>query len=235
MQIKTFHNITALLLLITICILMPVNINTRAETSIYTNKPLIIIDPGHGGKDCGAQGLSGLKEKDFNLSLAFALKRKLKKDFKIVFTREADYFAGINSRADKANSNKDGIFISLHTGSVFTQNKTGNFLIGYYSSQPEKNNFPEIDTINRKHTQNSKKLAKSIYQVLSEKNTVSIFSAPFRMLGSVNMPAIIIEADNMNSPEGSIRLKHPDYIEKTAKSISMGIFKYFKMDQQQIF
>lgn len=81
---------------------------------------LIVIDPGHGGKDPGALG-SFAKEKDINLAIALKAGEYLEKNLgnvKILFTRKSDVFVGLNDRADFANKNKADIFISVHTNSI---------------------------------------------------------------------------------------------------------------------
>ncbi|HDI52040.1 MAG TPA: hypothetical protein ENF45_05365 [Bacteroidetes bacterium] len=77
----------------------------------------IVIDPGHGGKDPGAIGPSGLYEKDVVLDIAKRLKKLLKKKLhvKVLMTREKDIFVGLRERSAFANRNGAKLFISLHT------------------------------------------------------------------------------------------------------------------------
>ncbi|GAB4337539.1 MAG: N-acetylmuramoyl-L-alanine amidase [Candidatus Abyssubacteria bacterium] len=83
----------------------------------------IVIDPGHGGKDFGAQGRGGLLEKDVTLDIALKLKEILENgtDLKVVLTRSGDYFVSLKERTIIANQAKDGLpadlFISIHTNS----------------------------------------------------------------------------------------------------------------------
>ncbi|MBI4843854.1 MAG: N-acetylmuramoyl-L-alanine amidase [Nitrospirae bacterium] len=76
----------------------------------------IVIDPGHGGKDPGAMGKNGLKEKDVVLSVALKLGEILKKRHgaKIIYTRQNDIFIPLDERTEKANANKADLFISVH-------------------------------------------------------------------------------------------------------------------------
>ncbi len=81
----------------------------------------IVIDAGHGGKDSGALGLYGIKEKDINLKIALKLGkliRKNLKDVKVVFTRKTDKFVELDKRGQIANENKGNLFISLHCNSL---------------------------------------------------------------------------------------------------------------------
>ena len=73
----------------------------------------IIIDPGHGGKDCGA--IAKIKEKDLVLSYSFMLKDELeKRGFKVKLTRTGDFFIPLADRAKMANETNADLFISMH-------------------------------------------------------------------------------------------------------------------------
>lgn len=77
----------------------------------------IVIDPGHGGKDHGATGPRGLKEKHVNLAIAKALKKKLEKRLsgvKVILTRDKDKFLSLSRRTRIANRSGADLFISVH-------------------------------------------------------------------------------------------------------------------------
>lgn len=81
---------------------------------------IVVIDPGHGGSDPGAVGSSS-KEKDINLAVALKVGNLISanhKDVKVVYTRNADRFVGLDDRANIANKNKADLFISIHTNAV---------------------------------------------------------------------------------------------------------------------
>lgn len=81
---------------------------------------VVVIDPGHGGRDPGAVGKRG-KEKDINLKVALKLGKLIQnncKDVNIVYTRSTDVFIALNRRAQIANNAKADLFISIHTNSV---------------------------------------------------------------------------------------------------------------------
>ena len=87
---------------------------------IQANSFVLVIDPGHGGKDPGALGRKG-KEKDINLSVAMLAGQYITSehpDVKIVYTRNKDVFIGLNERADIANKANANLFISIHTNSI---------------------------------------------------------------------------------------------------------------------
>ncbi len=88
----------------------------HVPSALYIKNLTIGIDAGHGGPQSnGAVGLSGLKEKDMNLSMAHTLKEILEKQgAKVVLSREADTGMSIRERQDKFIENKGDIVISIH-------------------------------------------------------------------------------------------------------------------------
>lgn len=90
--------------------------------------PIIIIDPGHGGKDPGTIGkYARSKEKYVTLGYARELKRQLDKTkkFKVFLTRDKDYFIPLNERVGIARRMKADLFISLHADSSPNRNTSG--------------------------------------------------------------------------------------------------------------
>ncbi len=82
---------------------------------------VIVIDAGHGGKDAGAIGINGVKEKDINLAIALKLGKLIKenmKDVKVVYTRKNDTFIDLYKRGKIANENDGKLFISIHCNST---------------------------------------------------------------------------------------------------------------------
>jgi N-acetylmuramoyl-L-alanine amidase len=80
----------------------------------------IIIDAGHGGKDPGTIGVSGVYEKNIVLPIALKTKTLLSKDYydlKIVMTRDRDEFIELRNRGKIANSNNGDLFVSIHCNS----------------------------------------------------------------------------------------------------------------------
>ncbi len=86
-------------------------------TPVIDETKVIVIDAGHGGKDPGAIGYGGLKEKYINLSIAKLLAQYLRKDgrFKVILTRRGDYFVPLHKRAKIALLNRADLFISIHS------------------------------------------------------------------------------------------------------------------------
>jgi len=84
---------------------------------------IIVIDPGHGGKDPGAIGYRGYKEKIAVLAIAKELRRILKlRGYKVYMTRDRDIFIKLKNRTKYANKKHADLFISIHANSVGRKN-----------------------------------------------------------------------------------------------------------------
>lgn len=81
--------------------------------------PTIVIDPGHGGVDTGAEGVAG-SEKDIVLAVARELNRELLATgrYRVVMTRNSDVFVPLERRLKLSQQNQAQLFISLHTDSL---------------------------------------------------------------------------------------------------------------------
>ena len=90
------------------------------EVKTKWNFDVIVIDAGHGGKDPGAIGITGVKEKDINLAIALKLGSLIKKtlpEVKVIYTRSTDQFVELYRRGKIANENNGKLFISIHCNS----------------------------------------------------------------------------------------------------------------------
>jgi N-acetylmuramoyl-L-alanine amidase len=89
-----------------------------SELPIAT-RPLVVIDPGHGGIDSGAETADGIKEKDIVLAFALRLQELLVASgrFDVALTREDDTFLRLEERVALARTNKADIFLSIHADS----------------------------------------------------------------------------------------------------------------------
>ena len=100
---------------------------------------VLVIDPGHGGRDPGAVGAIS-QEKNINLAVALklgALIRQNHPDVRVIFTRQDDTFIGLADRANIANRNNANLFISIHTNAARNRAATGTetFVFGLSSVQ----------------------------------------------------------------------------------------------------
>lgn len=108
-------------------------------TGTKNSKPMVvIIDPGHGGKDPGAVN-KGIREKDIVLGIGLKLGKHITDnypDIKVVYTRSTDVFVPLIERSRIANKNKADLFISLHANHCGTPATRGTetFVLGLHRS-----------------------------------------------------------------------------------------------------
>jgi N-acetylmuramoyl-L-alanine amidase len=80
------------------------------------DKPMIVIDPGHGGKDSGAIGCTGVYEKTIALQTALTLRHQLLATgrYRVALTRTSDHFVSLANRVAFARSHHAALLISIH-------------------------------------------------------------------------------------------------------------------------
>ncbi len=171
------------------------NLKADSEEIKKWNFNVIVIDPGHGGKDPGAIGINGIKEKDINFSISKELGSLISskmKDVKVVYTRNSDEFIELYKRGKIANENKGNLFISIHCNSTPKKpsNATG---IEVYLLRPGRTKEAidiaefENSVINLEENQNR-------YQKLTDENFILV-----SMAHSSNMRYSETFADMLNT------------------------------------
>ncbi|MEM7620732.1 MAG: N-acetylmuramoyl-L-alanine amidase [Pseudomonadota bacterium] len=95
----------------------------RRKKSSKTKKPVVTLDPGHGGIDPGAIGVNGTKEKDVVLAFGKLLRKKLKQKerYDVIMTRSTDVFIPLRGRVKFARDKDADLFVSLHADSIARQ------------------------------------------------------------------------------------------------------------------
>lgn len=171
----------------------------------------IVIDPGHGGKDPGAVGPSGIKEANINLQVALMVAEKLQKaGLSVKLTRTTDTFVDLQPRCDIANSFNADYFVSIHCNSAGTPEARG------------------TETYCYKLGGKGEVLAKAIQaELIAATGRVNrgVKTANYYVLRRTNMPAVLTELAFISNHEEERLLGSPDYQEKCATAIARGIGK----------
>lgn len=109
----------------------------------------IVIDPGHGGRDSGATGRRGVREKDINLLAAKELAGRLRKDgaFEVILTRDHDVFVPLAERSRMANDFGADLFVSLHCNANHQRAEKGFeiYFLSERASDPEAERVAEME------------------------------------------------------------------------------------------
>ncbi len=188
-------------------------------------KPVVVIDAGHGGNDPGKIGIDGSLEKDINLQVAKRLKKYLEaSDVEVVLTREDDNglyserdsrkkMADMSKRCEIINDVSPALTISIHQNSYHQEDVSGGQVFYY------------------KRSDNGKKLAEILQDrfdyVLGEKNTrLAKPNDNYYLLLHVKTPIVIVECGFLTNWKESALLNSPDYQDRLAWTIHMGIMEY---------
>ena len=215
---RIFFSIILTFVILTASFFIPGTKNIFAnDNSIIT----ICIDPGHGGKDHGTTGPSGLKEKDVNLDIAARLRNKLADaGFNVILTREDDTSKSTDEIANYANSNNADIFVSIHNNSHTLAEKNGTET--FYSSQSPASSDFLARCINNK----------TIEQVGTLNRGVK--SAEFKVLKNTKMVSALVEGAFLSNPTEEARLNDAGYRDRIATGIYNGIIEYLNSYRNSI-
>ena len=232
------------------------NVDLRIEQEKWEFKT-IVIDAGHGGKDPGAVGYRGTKEKDIALDVAKRLEKKLSKNMnvKIVMTRDEDVFLRLSERTKIANESNGNLFISIHTNAAEDRRASGfeTFLIGPNKNEAavrvaaRENAVLELEGTTGKKLTNEDliqaTIAQSAFASKSEqfasmvqkeiKKRVQsrdrgVKQAGFYVLMGASMPNVLVELGFISNPSEEKKLRSPQYRDQLATAIYRAVEQYQK-------
>ncbi|WP_066381547.1 MULTISPECIES: N-acetylmuramoyl-L-alanine amidase [unclassified Anabaena] len=181
--------------------------------SVPRGKVVVVIDPGHGGKDSGAPGLGGLLEKDVVLPIGRRIAEILEQNgVQTVLTRNADFFVELQGRVDIAERANATVFVSVHGNSVENRPNVNGLEVYYYES-----GYALAESVR-----------KSILQSIGTIKDRGTRKARFYVLRKSSMPSILVETGYMSGREDNPRLGSPEYQNRMAEAIARGILQYLK-------
>jgi len=242
---RPFVLILATALFVTISLI----INPSNSFSEYLYQPIIVIDPGHGGRDNGAQGPDGTLEKNVNMTLANLIAKNLADKYQPVLTRNDDYGLGVTERTSIANAGRASLFVSIHTGGSYKYKTRGIKVFFFKDFSDTASQFEKVDSFNmdgqemqipwdeiqKKHVIASQEAAKTIHDRLS-KNTQfpasRVLGAPLLVLKGANMPAVLLEIGYLTDPGEEKKLNNNKYLSYLAQEISSGIEDFFEKSER---
>lgn len=233
-----------------------IKVDLRSEKEKWEFKT-IVIDAGHGGKDPGAVGYRGTKEKDIALDVAKRLEKKLAKNMKvkIVMTRDEDIFLRLSERTKIANESNGSLFISIHTNAAEDRRASGfeTFLIGQNKNEAavrvaaRENAVLELEGSTGKKLTNEDlikaTIAQSAFASKSEqfaslvqkeiKKRVQskdrgVKQAGFYVLMGASMPNVLVELGFISNPSEEKKLRSPQYRDQLATAIYRAVEQYQK-------
>lgn len=207
----------------------------EATLTGLTNR-VIVLDPGHGGKDVGTAASDGRHfEKNLTLDWAVRLKPLLEQQgFRVILTRTNDTEISLAGRVLVAEENAAGLFVSLHFNSAHPVN--GRRGLETYALTPpgmpstvvrDSEDNVRLAFPNNAHDPANLQLAWHIQKATVESTrTVDHGVQRARFLGVLrgqNRPAVLVEGGYLSNPEESRRICDPAYRQKLAEGVAAGI------------
>ncbi|MFN3995919.1 MAG: N-acetylmuramoyl-L-alanine amidase, partial [bacterium] len=202
------------------------DINTLEDVLPLGKGQVIVIDPGHGGKDSGAVNRNlNLQEKNITLQISLLLEQKLRKlGYNVILTRRGDYeLTGspvdseeLQARVNVAKNNKAILFVSVHINA-----STYSFANGVMTFYNKDIDYP---------------LAQAIHQELVKTNIFDdkgIRQANFYVLKYNSVPSVLLELGFISNYNDAIKLTNPQNLEKLANAIAKGINNYINIIQNK--
>jgi N-acetylmuramoyl-L-alanine amidase len=180
-------------------------------------KVLVMIDPGHGGRDPGAINADGLREVDVIMPIAKRVSDILaRQGIAVKMTRNGDEYVGLDERVAISRDAGASLFVSIHANSI--------------------DGRPDVNGLELYHYNLGQSLAETVHNtVLDYVNKNGFYlgdrrvrSARFLVLRKSAIPAILVETGYLTSEAEAARLRRDDYQRVMAEGIAKGIVQYIK-------
>ena len=235
----------------------PAVANTRGGFSLSRQLGLgvgrIVIDPGHGGHDPGAQ-VKGLNEAELVLDVALRLQKLLAQEpgFEVILTRRTNKYVTLEERTAIANKAGADLFLSIHVNSSpnvsirgfetyflsFAPNAEAEALAARENAGSSKTmgNLPELIkaiTLNNKLDE-SRDFAAMVQQSMHEQirkadrsaRNLGVKKAPFMVLVGATMPSVLTEVSFLTNKDDASLLRDSAYRQRIAEALFTGVVKY---------
>lgn len=213
----------------------------------------VVVDPGHGGRDPGATGIGGLREKDLNLSIAKRLAERLESlGFKVVLTRSDDRTVDLEERTAIAESAGGDVFISIHANAsrrsatrgieIYTLDESHERHTLEVASRENGMPASELDPLQRvlarlrvdEAASYSERLAGLVHANViagARKSNRSVpdlglKKGPFYVLFMSSMSSVLVETGFLTNKRDAKLLRSAKYQQAIAEGIAKGVHQY---------
>ncbi|ARV62320.1 N-acetylmuramoyl-L-alanine amidase [Nostocales cyanobacterium HT-58-2] len=174
---------------------------------------VIVVDPGHGGKDSGALGIGGIQEKNIILPIGKRVAEILQQNgVQALLTRDSDYFVTLQGRVDIAERANADVFVSVHANSA-------------------GDDRPEVSGLETYYYDSGLSLARIVHNSILRSVNVrdrGVRKARFYVLRKNSMPAILVETGYLTGREDAAKLSNRLYQNQMAEAIARGVLQYLK-------
>lgn len=211
---------------------MYVQLQETEQTAGSINKPVIVVDPGHGGIDPGKVGINGSYEKDINLAIAMYLKEALeKKNCQVIMTREEDNglyqasdtnkkMADLRKRVEIMNQDNVDLIVSIHQNS-FTNERSRGAQVFYQSSSKTGEAFARLLQ------------AQLISSLDATNHREAKGNSDYYLLKNTKQTAVIVECGFLSNSEEAEKLNDATYQRQIAWAIAQGTLEYLEVREQE--
>ncbi|MDH3215259.1 MAG: N-acetylmuramoyl-L-alanine amidase [Candidatus Krumholzibacteria bacterium] len=209
---------------------------------------VVVLDPGHGGKDNGKMGGNGVLEKDVNLRIAEKTRELLREELnvEVIMTREDDRLLSLTRRTEIANEGKGDLFISIHCNSWFSTQAGG---FEAYFLSPARTEWDRAvamaenaaddfmdgggdvvsdidfilwDMVQAEYLSESSHFAELTQKAMNDRLDIrnrGVKQANFTVLQGARMPAVLIETAFLSNPREESMLTDMAFQRKVAEGI----------------
>lgn len=181
-------------------------------------KPLIVLDPGHGGSDEGAK-VGSFIEKKITLKLAQLTKQALEfRGYRVQMTRTKDEYVSLAHRVELADLVKAKLFLSLHCNSSPVNKEVHGVEVFYFEDKEVK-----------RQKASKRCAAQMLHCFLQQTGAHSrgVKKGNFYVIRETSMPSILLEVGFLTHHEERVKLVQLAYLEKIAHGIATSMDRYF--------
>ncbi len=214
----------------------------------------VVLDPGHGGSDPGAQGPNGLREKDVTLDVAHRAAPILAREIGVstLLTRDVDAFVPLDERAARANAFNADLFISVHCNASENADQHGvmTFILdaskdslaariaARENASTEAAAAELANSLSRVHDTQRLEASAQFAELLQRAASASlgrrygevkdhgVRRAGFYVLAGAHMPAVLFESSFISNEEEARRLNSGDYRQRLADAVVNAVRAY---------
>lgn len=213
----------------------------------------VVVDPGHGGRDTGAIGPHGVREKDVALAIARAMAQRLRAlGFTVILTRKDDSYVSLDERTRIANQARADLFVSVHCNAARRRTLSGvetwtlnvasdryaTRLATFENADAERTvsdlRLILADLATRANATDARDLAQAVQSSLVRNLRArvgrvedhGVKQALFYVLLGAHMPAILVETGFISNPAEEGRLRSRKYQGGTADAIARGVKEF---------
>ncbi|MBO6975390.1 MAG: N-acetylmuramoyl-L-alanine amidase [Prochlorococcus marinus CUG1435] len=182
--------------------------------NVKQNKFSVVIDPGHGGPDPGAIGISGIRETDVVLEVSKIVQKLLsEKGVKVRLTRKNEVDLDLSPRVSFANNSDADIFVSIHANASRGKRRDINGLETFYFR-------------GWKGRLLAKRIQKQILRVSPGSPDRGVKQGRFYVIKNTRMPAVLVEIGFLTGRLDARRLEKTSHRRRIAYAITKGILEY---------